>query len=55
MLKFSVASFMSLAIATFWTGMSLLLHLPMLCSGAVAVFTFILSFVGLSACMNSEN
>jgi hypothetical protein len=55
MVKFGIASFISLAIATFWTGMSLLLHLPILCSGAVAVFTFILSFFGLSACMNSEN
>ena len=55
MLKFGVASFISLIIATFWTGFSLLLHLPMLCSGLVAVFTFILSFIGLSAMMNSEN
>jgi hypothetical protein len=55
MVKFGVASFISLTIATFWTGMSLLFHLPMLCSGCVAVFSFILSFVGLSALMNSEN
>lgn len=54
-MKFYVASFISLIIATFWTGMSLLLHLPILCSGLVAIFSFILSFVGLSACMASEN
>jgi len=53
--KLSIVLLISAGTATFWSLMSLLFHFSGICTGIVAVITFIGAFAGLSVCMVSEN
>jgi len=55
MTKFSVALLISAGTSAFWGLLSLLLHLPGICTGMVAIISFIGVFVGISVCMVAKN
>jgi len=55
MTKLSIVLLISAGTATFWSLMSLLFHFSGICTGAIALITFIGAFAGLSICTVSEN
>jgi hypothetical protein len=55
MYKLSIVLLISAGTATFWSLLSLLFHLSGVCTGVVAVISFIGAFVGISVCMVAEN